>query len=41
MIRSLSNKEIKTNDGKLLSAELITTFKKLLDNKNKIKEILK
>ena len=41
MIRSLSDKEIKTNDGKLLSAELITTFKKLLDNKDKIKEILK
>jgi len=41
MIRSLSDKEIKTNDGKLLSAELITTFKKLLDNKDKIKGILK
>jgi hypothetical protein len=41
MIRSLSDKEIKTNDGKLLSAELITTFKKLLANKDKIKEILK
>jgi len=41
MIRSLSDKEIKTNDGKLLSGELISTVKKLLDNKDKIKGILK
>lgn len=41
MIRSLSGKEIKTDDGKLLSGELISTFKKLLDNKDKIKGILK
>jgi hypothetical protein len=41
MIRSLSDKEIKTNDGKLLSGELINTVKKLLDNKDKIKGILK
>ena len=41
MIRSLSGKEIKTEDGKLLSGELISTVKKLLDNKDKIKGILK
>jgi hypothetical protein len=41
MIRSLSDKEIKTDDGKLLSGDLISTVKKLLDNKDKIKGILK
>jgi hypothetical protein len=40
MIKSLAGKEVKVDGGKILSAELQTLLKKLIDNKDKIKGIL-
>lgn len=40
MIKALTGKEIKSEGGKILSADLQKSIKKLLDNKDKIKGIL-
>jgi hypothetical protein len=40
MIKSLSGKEVKVDGGKILTGELQTALKKLIDNKDKIKGIL-
>ena len=40
MIKSLAGKEVKVDGGKILTGELQTLLKKLIDNKDKIKGIL-